>query len=120
MSEESVHIRWGIVCCYLVSSASHWGIVYGAPDVCYTYYTRLQYNTLRFGVATTQHVLLQIWVATRSVCRKRLSPSWTRSLNSACETGALPSEVLIGVTAFGGFSIVMYGTTKSAVSPIHN
>ena len=84
-----------------IPSASHWGNVHEAPGVCYTYYTQLQYNMLCFGVATTQHVLLQTQVANKkynnNMCAKKGCPQMkldSKSVPSACEAGALPSELL--------------------------
>ena len=49
--------------------------------------------------------------------RKKSCPRLdSKSVPSACEPGALPSELLGRVLQH--FCIAMYGTTKSAVSPI--
>ena len=59
-------------------------------------------NILLFGIATTQHVVLQTLVANKySMCaKKKVVPELnSKSVPSACETGALPSELQGSVLA---------------------
>ena len=73
---------------------------------------------LCFGIVTTQNVLLQTWVANEkyNVCQKSCPQAGFKSVPPASEAGAL-NRCYQHVWRF---SIEMYGTTKSAASPIRN
>ena len=111
-----MHIPWGTVCCWLICSIKCKSLGYCAiGPLVYVIPTIHGCSITCYVLALPQHVFCsKPGLQTISMCAKKIVPKADSKSVPPTYTVSY-QEVYRCYQHFGGFSIVMYGTTKSAV-----